>query len=74
MDTETSPKPEVAPVPIWRCRNNECKAWMRKEMSDDDSPGCPLCGGPMLRGIRHLPKLDKKPIRKKKSEQPAWTS
>ena len=75
-------KPELAPVPIWRCRSAECKAWVRDELVAEPppkrtrakkgakaaepapvvraaavEPTCPLCKGPMLRGMKHLPKL-----------------
>lgn len=53
MQTETT-KPEVAPVPIWRCRNSECKAWVREEMAMSPSPDCPLCKGEMIRSFKHL--------------------
>lgn len=53
-------KPEVAPVPVWRCRNSECKAWVREELASPPSPNCPLCKGTMIRGIKHLPQLVKK--------------
>lgn len=70
-------KPELAPVPIWRCRNQECKAWVRDELAAGAAPGagpeCPLCKGPMLRGMKHLPKLVKKvKAPKKKAPEDAW--
>ncbi|MBW5445401.1 hypothetical protein GE107_04915 [Cohnella sp. CFH 77786] len=57
MDT---PKPETSPVPIFRCVNPECKAWVREELAASASPECPMCRGKMIRGIKHLPKLIKK--------------
>lgn len=67
IDTD---KPELSAVPIWRCTNQECKAWVREEMASSDKPNCPMCKGNMIRGIKHLPKLIKKhkTIRKKKEE------
>jgi hypothetical protein len=59
-------EPELTPVPIWRCKNSECKAWLREEMASTPSPGCPLCNGTMIRGMKHLPKLVNRHIAKKK--------
>ena len=54
-------KPELEPIQIWRCKSNECKAWMREEfVSAGTEPECPLCKGPMIRGFKHLPKLVKR--------------
>ncbi|MDD9266571.1 cold-inducible protein YdjO-related protein [Paenibacillus sp. GCM10023248] len=64
LDAEVT-KPDLSPVPIWRCKNNECKAWMREELAASPSPECPLCKGGMLKSIKHLPKLVKKKPRKK---------
>ncbi|RED66252.1 cold-inducible protein YdjO-related protein [Cohnella lupini] len=47
----------LAPVPIWRCVSQDCKAWIRVEMASSNTPGCPICLGNMIRGIKHLPKL-----------------
>lgn len=46
-------------VKILKCKNPECKAWVREEFA---SPGqtCPMCSGPMLRTMKHLPPLVKK--------------
>ncbi|HUC93924.1 MAG TPA: cold-inducible protein YdjO-related protein [Paenibacillus sp.] len=64
VDVETQgpdpDKPELHPVAIWRCKDKACKAWVRQELADSDSPGCPICGGVMGRSMRHLPKLVKK--------------
>jgi hypothetical protein len=73
MDTTTS-KPELAPVPIWRCKNPDCKAWVRDELTASDSPACPLCQGVMVRSMKHLPKLVKKhKAKKKQPDIPTWT-
>jgi len=73
LQTEGS-KPEVEAVPIWRCRSKECKAWIRDELvAGAAEPGCPLCKGSMIRGIKHLPKLVKKiKSPRKKAETSAW--
>lgn len=71
MDNNMDPvKPETSPVPIWRCKNTECKAWVREELAASNSPECPLCKGVMIRSVKHLPKLVKKTPRKKKKEDP----
>ncbi|MCI3924636.1 cold-shock protein [Paenibacillus sp. TRM 82003] len=71
MQIEETPKPELAPVPIWRCTGDGCKAWVREELNASGAnPDCPLCKGRMIRGIKHLPKLVKKVSspRKKKDD------
>jgi hypothetical protein len=68
-----SVKPELTLVPIWRCRNKECKAWIREELSNPESPECPLCRGAMVRSLKHLPKLAKKVKSQKKAKAAdAW--
>lgn len=54
------PKPNLIPVPIWRCKDKECKAFIREELASSPSPECPLCKGPMIRSLKHLPELVKK--------------
>jgi hypothetical protein len=72
MDIEKT-NPELAPVPIWRCKSQECKAWVRKELTASDSPVCPLCQGVMVRSMKHLPKLVKKhKAKKKQTETTVW--
>jgi len=103
QETEAS-KPELVPVPIWRCRSADCKAWVRDELVSEPPkrgkgakgaktaksangaaskeaeaasaaapPVCPLCKGPMLRGMKHLPKLVKKAkAAPKKPPENAW--
>jgi hypothetical protein len=73
MQTE-APKPEVTPVPVWRCRDNECKAWIREELTSSPNPDCPLCKGTMIRSIKHLPKLVKKHKSVKKKDSNDWLS
>ncbi|QMV45023.1 hypothetical protein FPL14_15215 [Cohnella cholangitidis] len=66
-------KPELSAVPIWRCVNKECKAWVREELAASNSPECPMCKGNMIRGIKHLPKLIKKhKAERKKKEADQW--
>lgn len=70
METE---KPELSAVPIWRCIDKECKAWVRDELAAAGIPTCPLCKGNMIRGIKHLPKLIKKhKTIRKKNETDQW--
>lgn len=67
-------KPELAPVPIWRCTNSECKTWMRDELVDSEAkPVCPLCKGSMIRGMKHFPKLVTKHKAPRKSSDGALT-
>lgn len=67
MGTNETQKPETTPVPVWRCKGDNCNAWIREEMAETGRPLCPLCQGPMIRSIKHLPKLIKKMPRKKKT-------
>jgi hypothetical protein len=62
-------KPELFPTPILKCRNADCHAWVREELSTP-SMKCPLCRGEMLRSYKHLPKIVKKAksTKKKKDE------
>jgi len=46
-------------VNILKCRNKDCKAWVREEFASAGQ-ACPLCGGPMLRTMKHLPPLQHK--------------
>ncbi|NOU92824.1 hypothetical protein GC093_06205 [Paenibacillus sp. LMG 31456] len=72
MQTD-APKSELFPVPVWRCRSKDCKAWIREELTSSPSPECPLCNEGMIRSIKHLPKLVKKhkAVKKKKPEE-SW--
>lgn len=51
-------KEKLEPVLIYRCKNLDCKAWVRDEFGTEGQP-CPLCKGPMLRSIKHLPAIIK---------------
>ncbi|MBD0381394.1 cold-inducible protein YdjO-related protein [Paenibacillus sedimenti] len=53
-------KPEVEQVEIWKCKEAECKAWVRKEFVTEALPNCPLCKNPMIRSYRHVPITAKK--------------
>jgi hypothetical protein len=59
---------KLAPVKVWRCKNTECKAWIRDELTTGTDPTCPLCKGPMIRSIKHLPELINKIKRQKKEK------
>ncbi|MFD1956700.1 cold-inducible protein YdjO-related protein [Paenibacillus thailandensis] len=56
---------------IWRCKNQECKAWVRDEFSSDN-PSCPMCKGPMGRSIRHLPAVQNKVKSKPRKPKQEW--
>ncbi|MFB9328996.1 cold-inducible protein YdjO-related protein [Paenibacillus aurantiacus] len=62
--TEEQDKPKLVPTKIYKCKDAECKAWVREELATAE-PTCPICKGPMHRSIRHLPALQNK-IKKKK--------
>ncbi|WP_287021509.1 cold-inducible protein YdjO-related protein [Cohnella sp.] len=49
----------MKPTRIWKCRNADCRAWVREEFATPNQ-ACPLCGGPMLRSMKHLPPLQNK--------------
>jgi hypothetical protein len=70
LETEGD-KPDLAPVPIWRCTSKDCKAWVREEMAASASPLCPLCSTGMIRSYKHLPKLAKKAKAPKKNADAA---
>ncbi|MDF2921899.1 MAG: hypothetical protein K0R57_813 [Paenibacillaceae bacterium] len=61
-----SQKAETTLVPVFRCKAVNCNAWIREEMAQSPAPLCPLCQSPMIRSMKHLPKLVKKIPRKKK--------
>ncbi|WP_019422121.1 MULTISPECIES: cold-inducible protein YdjO-related protein [Paenibacillus] len=70
MTTSEDTKPKLLPTKILKCRNSECKAWVRDEFATAEQ-SCPLCNGPMLRSIKHLPAVQNKvkpQPRKRKSE------
>ncbi len=66
--TETIPaptsEPDAIPTEVWNCESQECKGWMRKNFSLENSPECPLCQSQMKAGIRMIPQL-KKEIKKR---------
>ncbi|MHA7963294.1 cold-inducible protein YdjO-related protein [Paenibacillus sp. CAU 1782] len=55
-------KSDLKPTKIWKCKNRECKAWVRDEFAATEQQ-CPLCKGPMHRSMRHLPPVQNKPKR-----------
>ena len=59
---------KLTPVEVWRCKSPECKAWIRNELTAGPNPACPLCKGPMIRSIKHLPELINKVKRQKKEK------
>ncbi|MBB3111271.1 hypothetical protein FHS18_003339 [Paenibacillus phyllosphaerae] len=65
--SEEQDKPKLIPTKILKCKDAECKAWVREELAGAE-PACPICKGPMHRSIRHLPALQNK-IKKKKAEK-----
>lgn len=70
MTTMEEEKPQLMPTKILKCRNADCKAWVREEFAVADQV-CPLCKGPMIRSIKHLAKVQNKvkpKPRKPKSE------
>lgn len=70
MTTSEDEKPKLTPTKILKCRNPECKAWVRDEFTVADMV-CPLCKGPMIRSIKHLAPVQnkiKRQPRKKKDE------
>ncbi|GMK45986.1 MULTISPECIES: cold-inducible protein YdjO-related protein [Paenibacillus] len=68
--SEDITKPKLIPTKILKCKNPDCKAWIRDEMAAEEQL-CPMCKGPMGRSMKHLPALQKKAKpkpRKPKSE------
>ncbi|MCC3371690.1 cold-inducible protein YdjO-related protein [Cohnella sp. REN36] len=59
MNTNEEAKPKLQLTKIWKCKNESCKAWVREEFAVADQL-CPMCKGPMLRTMKHLPALQKK--------------
>ncbi|WJH36568.1 cold-shock protein [Paenibacillus sp. CC-CFT747] len=58
--TATEPKQEIQQIQIWKCKDAECKAWIREEFVTDPNPACPMCKGAMIRSYKHLPVVAKK--------------
>ncbi|WP_028610729.1 cold-inducible protein YdjO-related protein [Paenibacillus harenae] len=59
MSTTGEEKPKLKPTKIFKCKNQDCKAWVRDEFADAEQ-SCPICKGPMLRSMRHLPAVQNK--------------
>jgi len=53
-------KQELEQIEIWKCKEADCKAWVRKEFVTEAQPSCPLCKNPMIRSYRHVPVVTKK--------------
>ncbi|TXK84144.1 cold-inducible protein YdjO-related protein [Paenibacillus sp. N3.4] len=53
-------KPELEQIEIWKCKETDCKAWVRKEFVTEALPPCPLCKNPMVRSYKHVPVAAKK--------------
>ncbi|GGF99951.1 hypothetical protein GCM10010916_16500 [Paenibacillus abyssi] len=66
MSTDAEIKPELLPTKIYKCKSPDCKAWVREEFATEQQ-SCPICKGPMLRSIRHLPPIGK-PKKKRASK------
>ncbi|MFF2887405.1 cold-inducible protein YdjO-related protein [Paenibacillus sp. NPDC057967] len=64
LTTSIDTKENLKPTKIWKCRNAECKAWVRDEFAASEQK-CPICSGPMHRSMRHLP-----PVQNKAKSQP----
>lgn len=56
---ESNESEVLSAVPILRCTDRECRAWIREELASSTEE-CPICKGDMIRGMKHLPKLIKK--------------
>ncbi|MMZ51633.1 putative ATP-dependent DNA helicase YjcD [compost metagenome] len=59
-----SPAEPRISVPVWKCTDGACKAWMRRDTtsgrrtsaaSTGTPPVCPLCASPMTEGTRSIP-------------------
>jgi len=66
---EPDEKPELIATKIYKCKNPECKAWVREEFGSEGQ-ACPMCKGPMMRSMRHLPKVQNKIKRQPKKKDP----
>ncbi|MBE0340977.1 DNA helicase UvrD, partial [Paenibacillus sp. 28ISP30-2] len=59
----TREEPRIS-VPVWKCTDDACKAWMRRDTTGarrtasagaGTPPVCPLCSSPMTEGTRSIP-------------------
>ncbi|UJF34749.1 cold-inducible protein YdjO-related protein [Paenibacillus hexagrammi] len=66
MPTSTTDeqKQELEQIEIWKCKQADCKAWVRKEFVTEELPACPLCKTPMIRSYKHVPVTTKKTNKK----------
>ncbi|WP_337588336.1 cold-inducible protein YdjO-related protein [Paenibacillus gorillae] len=60
--SEDITKQKLLPTKILKCKNPECKAWVRDEFASSEQ-SCPICKGPMARSMKHLPAVQNKPKR-----------
>ncbi|UHA73157.1 cold-inducible protein YdjO-related protein [Paenibacillus sp. 481] len=63
--------PKLLLTKILKCKNADCKVWIRDEFVGEEQSNCPMCKGPMLRSMKHLPAVQNKvkpQPRKPKSE------
>lgn len=72
VTTSQDDKPKLIITKILKCRNPECKAWVRDEFATGEQ-SCPLCKGPMIRSMKHLPAVQNKIKRQpKKKKEELW--
>lgn len=55
---------ELQQIEIWKCKQADCKAWVRKEFVTEEQPACPLCKTQMVRSYKHVPVTTKKANKK----------
>ncbi|REE80144.1 cold-inducible protein YdjO [Paenibacillus taihuensis] len=67
-------KPKLIATKIWKCKNAECKAWVRDEFAGQGEQACPICKGPMHRSMRHLPAVQNKIKKQPKKPKSEWDS
>lgn len=48
---------------VWECVSDGCPCWMRKGLTFEEQPKCPMCGSVMSPGIRMLPRVSDKESR-----------
>lgn len=62
---EEQTKPKLVLTKIWRCKDANCKAWVRDEFAKEEVSSCPICKGPVVRSLKHLPEVKTSAKRKK---------
>lgn len=59
---ETEAGKSVVETEVWECADENCPCWMRKGLTFEEQPKCPMCGADMQPGVRMLPRIsDKEP-------------